>query len=125
MNMKKKTKQSIGLYSIFLGVSVLIMWIFILLTEPLQEGKKEMVFHLFSELIMAVLCITSGFILLKKGKKYLNIAAHAMIIYSVINAAGYYIQRGDQLMTTFFVILFLISILILTILMYEFHSGRT
>lgn len=108
-----KITQTIGFYSIFLGISVLCMWSFILLTEPIQEGKNEMTFHLVSEFIMAVLCILSGLTLLKKRKKNLNIAAHAMVIYSVLNAAGYYAERGDKAMIILFVILGIISSIVL------------
>lgn len=119
--MKKKTKNIIAGYSIFLGISVLLMWTFILLSEDIEEGKREMLFHLFSEALMAVLCITSGFILLKKGKSNLIIAAHAMVIYSVLNAAGYYFEKGEVLMTSLFVILFLLSLTILTFITLKFE----
>lgn len=123
-SMKKKIKSIIAYYSIFLGVTVLLMWTFILVSKDIEEGKREMLFHLFSEVLMAVLSITSGFVLLKKGKSNLIIAAHAMVIYSVLNAAGYYLEKGEQLMTSLFLILFLLSLTILTFITLKFDLAR-
>ncbi|MDB4584296.1 hypothetical protein N9164_14180 [Draconibacterium sp.] len=112
--MKKNKNNLIAYYSIFLGILVLLMWGFILLTEPIRDGKNEMIFHLLSEILMAALCITSGLLLIKNGQQNLNIAAHAMVIYSVINAAGYYFEKNEFLMTAMFFILFIFSLFILT-----------
>lgn len=122
--MKKNKNNLIAYYSILLGVSVLLMWIFILLNETIPEGKNEMIFHLFSELLMAVLCIVSGMMLLKKGLQILNVAAHAMVIYSVLNAAGYYSERNEFIMTVIFLILFIISLMILIIHFFSEHSVK-
>lgn len=105
----------IGYYSIFLGISVLTMWIKILLNETIPEGKTEMSFHLFSEFLMASICLSSGLLLVifkYKGLKS-NIMAHSMIVYSLINAMGYYAERDEKSTIVLFIILALLSFLIL------------
>lgn len=122
--MKYSTKQIIAWYSVFLGVSVIAIWVNIILNEPIQEGKKEMFFHLFSEAIMAVSCIIGGYLLIVKKNAIILLLAHAMVIYSALNAAGYYFERDNLSMTFIFLILFTISVLCL-ILLIKFIYNRT
>ena len=83
-----KTKI-VAYYSIFLGISVITMWIMILQTETPPQGRIELSFHLFSEFLMALLCLVSGILMLrnKPMSKILNILVLGMVIYSVLNAA--------------------------------------
>lgn len=105
-----KTKI-IGVYSIFLGVAVLGMWAIILLKNKIPEGFTEVLFHLFSELIMAVICIVSGSRLLMKENKAtnLNLFGLGMVIYSVLNAAGNYGQKGENTIMIIFLAIFAIT----------------
>lgn len=103
----------VGYYSIFIGIAVITVWSLILLTQNPTEGKTELTFHLLSEFIMAVLCIFSGILLLgnKPIGKFLNILALGMVIYSVLNAAGYYGENNEfQMMIIFIVLLLLTSV---------------
>jgi hypothetical protein len=97
----------IGGYTIFIGISVIAMWIMILNGPALPEGKTELGFHLFSEFLMAIICIVSGFRLWlnKPGAKILNACGLGMVIYSVLNAAGYYGEKGETAMLLMFIIL--------------------
>jgi hypothetical protein len=105
----------IGWYSMLLGISVILLWTFILNPAGQKEGKIEMGFHLMSEFLMACFCIVSGIkILLKHREAFLiNSVSHGMVIYSVANAAGYYGERGDKTMMVMFLILFSISLIII------------
>jgi lipopolysaccharide export LptBFGC system permease protein LptF len=87
------------------------MWTIILLKQEVPEGKIEMSYHLFSEFLMAVLCVVSGvlFLLNNRIAKHLNILALGMVIYSVLNAAGYYGEQENVPMLVMFTILFLIT----------------
>ena len=107
-NMKSKI---IAYYSIFIGVSVMALWIMILLNQNLSEGKLELSFHLFSEFLMALICLVSGIIILRKKTigKLINILGLGMVIYSVLNAAGYYGEKNDYSMMTMFIILFILT----------------
>ncbi|MFB6319499.1 hypothetical protein [Saccharicrinis sp. FJH54] len=90
-------KKIIGIYSVFLGVSIIAMWTMILSTDGTTEGNTEITFHLASEFTMALLCVIGGIMLLKsmRHSKEISILGHGMVLYSVINAAGYYGERGD------------------------------
>lgn len=105
-----KTKI-VAYYSIFIGISVIAMWIMILLTETPSEGKTELSFHLFSEFLMALLCLITGILLLRNNSKgkMLNILGLGMVIYSVLNAAGYYGERKDIPFMIIFIILFILT----------------
>ena len=105
-----KTKI-IAYYSIFVGISVIAMWTMILLTETPKEGKTELSFHLFSEFLMALLCLASGILLLRKKpiSRLLNILGLGMVIYSVLNAAGYYGEKNEIPMMIMFIVLLILT----------------
>lgn len=104
-------KKIAGYYSIFIGISVILMWSMILSNEKPPEGKTEMSFHLFSEFLMAIMCIISGVLILRKNAiaRPLNFLALGMVIYSVLNAAGYYGELGNNPMMIMFIVLLLLS----------------
>lgn len=102
----------IGYYSVFIGISVIAMWTMILLTQNPPEGKTELVFHLFSEFLMALVCLVSGILLLrnKPFARLLNILGLGMVIYSVLNAAGYYGEQKQLPMMILFIALFIVTL---------------
>jgi hypothetical protein len=96
-------RKAAGFYSIIIGVSVLGMWSATLLTGGISEGPIEIAFHLASEFLMAILLLISGIALLR-GKTYGEkafLVSNGMLIYSVLNAAGYFWQRNDFIMPCF------------------------
>jgi hypothetical protein len=101
----------IAWYSIALGISVFILWAVILVNGNLSEGETEIGFHLASEFLMAFLCLLSGIFLLsgKNSAIKLNVAALAMIVYSLLNAAGYYFQRNAVMTAVIFLVLLVFS----------------
>jgi UDP-N-acetylmuramyl pentapeptide phosphotransferase/UDP-N-acetylglucosamine-1-phosphate transferase len=120
----RKPLKLIGGYSILLGLSVIVMWIKIIMNESIPEGKTEMSFHLFSEFLMALLCLLSGFLLIRYKSKgtIANSAAHAMVLYSLINAMGYYAERNEKIMVAVFIFLAILSFIIL--IFYLFHPNK-
>lgn len=64
---------------------------------------------------MALLCFLSGFLLIwqKPKGQIINAAAQAMVLYSLMNAIGYYAERDKIGMVVIFIILALLSIYIL------------
>jgi hypothetical protein len=104
-------KKVAAFYSIFIGICISGMWIMILLNEGISEGTIEISFHLFSEFLMAILLIIAGFDILRNriyGKKVFLIS-HSMLVYSVLNAAGYYGQRSNYIMMGMFIVFLIIS----------------
>lgn len=86
---------------------------------------KKVSFHLISEFFMAILLIVSGYILLRNnsngGKIFL--VAHGMLLYSVLNAEGYYGERGNTGMTFMFLSFFIISSAFIVLGMIKKKSG--
>lgn len=104
-------KKLLGYYSFFIGVCVTGMWIMILMNGTIPEGKTEISFHLVSEFLMAALCVISGVMLLfgHRHGKILSIGGLSMVIYSVLNAAGYYGQRNEMPMVFLFLFLLILT----------------
>ena len=106
----------VGYYSIFIGIALIAMWTMILLTQIPPEGKTELTFHLLSEFIMALICLFCGILMLvnRPVGKFLNVLGLGMVIYSVLNAAGYYGERNElQTMIMFIVLLISTSLAII------------
>ena len=116
--MKKTSKRlfrAVGVYSLILGAVVIMFWTLILSRENVEEGDTEMIFHLVSEMVMASLCVGSGLGLVNGLRRAIpiNLIAHSMVIYSVLNAAGYYAEREELIMVLLFLILLVLSLAIL------------
>lgn len=109
---KKTMKKIIAVYSLMLGISVLAMWTVLLTGGAVTQGTIETGFHLYAEFIMAVICIVSGGLMLANRPLSVetNIAGHAMVVYSVLNAAGYYGEKGNLTMMYVFLTLFVLSV---------------
>ncbi|MFZ5940151.1 MAG: hypothetical protein ACOYXB_06220 [Bacteroidota bacterium] len=118
-------RKIIAVYSILLAVSLVALWLMILSGEGVPEGRTEMAFHLSSEFFMAFLSFLSGILLLKHrpAGTGLNIAAHSMVIYSVLNAAGYYGERGQKGMMFMFVALLAVSLAIMGFQLLRIRAG--
>ncbi len=101
----------VGYYSILIGIAVIAMWTMILLTQAPPEGNTELTFHLLSEFIMAFLCLFSGILMLRNKPigKFLNVLGLGMVIYSVLNAAGYYGETNELQMMIMFIILIILT----------------
>ena len=106
-------KKTIAIYSIIIGLVVPGLWSLILLGGNIHEGTVELGFHLYSEFLMAVICLMGGILLLKSRPLALDIAlvGHAMVIYSAINAAGYYGARGENSIMVMLIVLFMFSVI--------------
>ena len=112
----------IGICSIFIGIAVTGSWVLILSSGEVEEGQTEITFHLISEFIMAIFCFVSGILILKKHPlgNILNIIGLSMILYSVLNDAGYYGERNELAFTVLFILLFLVSGIALAVQLWEF-----
>lgn len=106
-------KKAIAIFSILTGISVIAMWSVLLMKGTAEEGNIALGFHLYSEFAMAVVLLVSGFMLF--GKKRFSVETNmgglGMLVYSTLNAAGYYGQKGEQTMMIMFIILFVMSVL--------------
>jgi len=81
-----------------IGVGIIGLWMMLLRTKQVPELETEPVaikFHITAEMTMGILSLMSGIFLLigLSLSTYFFILAQGLVIYAVINAAGYYGQR--------------------------------
>lgn len=87
-----------GVYAIVIGIGILGLWIMLLLTKQVPELETEPIaikFHIAAESAMGLISILSGIFLLVNltWAPYIFALAMGLIIYAVINSAGYYGQK--------------------------------
>ncbi|MEE4258163.1 MAG: hypothetical protein V2I62_00250 [Bacteroidales bacterium] len=107
-------KKATGIYMMVIGLSVIVAWMMILGFESPKEGKIELIFHLISEFVMASICIVGGLGLLldrERSKLIISFGLGALI-YSIINASGFYLENGSIITVIIFIVLLLVSIMI-------------
>lgn len=99
-----------AVYGIFIAVCMIGMWGFLLASGNVPEIKSEplrITFHLFSEFATAGMLLISGIGLLAKrvwAEKLFMISAGALL-YSALNAAGYYGQNPGMMIMFFMIFL--------------------
>lgn len=103
-----------AIYSILMGVSIISLWIMLFVSNQIPELETErfrISLHIFSELLLALTLIIGGVGLLREAKQSEKIFLFSMglLIYSVINAAGYFGQSASWEMVVVFAVLGLIS----------------
>lgn len=104
-----------GIYAIIIGIGIIGLWIMLYRTKQIPELKTEPIaikFHLTAELTMGLLCLTSGILLLLgvSWSPYFYITAMGLVIYAVINSAGYYGQNRQWAFVTMFAVILIVSI---------------
>ncbi len=110
-------KKMAGVYSILLGVSIMGLWSMLLSTGNVPELKTALIsiaFHMAAETIMGILLLMSGVALIKDSKNGVSlfVLSNGLVIYSVVNSAGYYGEKGQWIMVAMFMaILFMSSFL--------------
>lgn len=109
-------KKAAGFYSILLGISIIGLWVMLLTTGNVPELRTEPIniyFHLTSEFLMAVLLLISGIGILKKltWGNPMFILSNGLVIYSVINSAGYFGNSDEWAMVIMFMIILVLSII--------------
>jgi hypothetical protein len=103
-----------GIYAIIIGIGIIGLWIMLYRTKQIPELKTEPIaikFHLIAEMIMGLLCLVSGILLLLgvSWSPYLFITAMGLVIYAVINSAGYYGQNKQWSFVAMFAVILIVS----------------
>ncbi|MEJ2252274.1 MAG: hypothetical protein P8Y70_19270 [Candidatus Lokiarchaeota archaeon] len=104
-----------GIYAIIIGIGIIGLWIMLLLTKQVPELKTEptaIKFHITAEIIMGILSLLSGIFLLTNlsWAPFLFILAMGLVIYAVINSAGYYGQKKQWAFVLMFGIILITSV---------------
>ncbi len=108
------SKLAISLYSIFIGLFMIIFWSMLMVTNQIlpEQIPWAISFHLAGEFGTAILLIASGVGLWKsKGwAKLLSPFALGMLLYTVVVSPGYYAQLGNTPMVVMFSILIALTV---------------
>lgn len=104
-----------GIYAILIGIGILGIWIMLFLTKQIPELNTEPVaiaFHITAEITMGILSLISGIFLFigLSWAPYFFILAMGLVIYAVVNAAGYYGQKKQWSFVIMFVIILITSV---------------
>ncbi|SHI41394.1 hypothetical protein SAMN02745751_00291 [Dethiosulfatibacter aminovorans DSM 17477] len=107
-------KKVISVYSIFLGASIILLWIMLFVSNNIPELSSSpltIYFHITAESIMALISVSAGYLLLRnKNTGYtIFLIASGSIIYSVINSSGYYAHSGNMPMVYMFAVLLILQ----------------
>ena len=103
-----------GIFAVSVGSLMLIQWALFLLTgnvPELQSAPLSIAFHLAAEFLTAIALIISGIILIKLSPhaKQVFLLSVGMVIYAMINSAGYFAQSGDWIFVAMFAILLVLA----------------
>ena len=104
-----------AIYSIIIGIGIIGLWLMLYLTKQIPELKTtpvEIKYHMTAEFLMGFLCLMSGFFLLMDfyWATYFFTLAMGLVIYAVINSAGYYAQKKQWPFVIMFGIILIASV---------------
>lgn len=113
-----------GIYAIIVGIGIIGLWTMLLLTRQVPELKTEPIaikFHITAEMIMGILSLLSGIFLLIgfSWAPYFFILAMGLVIYAVINSAGYYGQRKQWSFVIMFGIILIVSVCLVILIIFS------
>jgi len=99
-----------AIYALCVGALMLVQWAFFLLTgnvPELQSAPWSIAFHLAAEFLTAIMLIISGLMLIKTHRfsKQVFLLAAGMVVYAMVNSAGYFAQSGDWVFVVMFGVL--------------------
>ena len=103
-----------AIYALCVGVLMLAQWAFFLLTgnvPELQSAPRSIAFHLAAEILTAIMLIISGIVLFKRhprGKQVFLLSV-GMMIYAMVNSAGYFAQSNDWVFVVMFGVLLVLA----------------
>ena len=119
---KSKIIETIAsIYTIIIGIAMLCMWIFLLGKKEVPElttKPTQIAFHLFAEFSTSIMLVIGGFGLFTGQSWGMTIfyISIGMVIYSTMNAAGFYGQLKDWPMFILLLVFTIVSLLIATLL---------
>ncbi|WP_411967056.1 hypothetical protein [Haloferax sp. YSSS75] len=93
-------EKVVAVYALVAGVAILGLWTMLVTTQQVTELRTEpfsMFTHLVAEGLTSVALVGAGIGLLrqKEWAQPLSLVAFGMLLYTVINSAGYYAQLGE------------------------------
>ena len=106
-----------GIYAIVIGVGIIGLWTMLLQTKQVPELVTEPVaikFHMTAEMTMGILSLLSGIYLLLgfSWAPHFFILGQGLVIYAVINSAGYYGQKKQWPFVIMFGVILIASVIL-------------
>jgi hypothetical protein len=110
-------KTIVAVYSVLVGVLMLALWTWFWAAGTIPEMATkpwEIAMHLTAEFTTAGLLIVSGAGLWfgAQWAMQVNVFASGMLVYSLIQSPGYYLQRNALLLVALFAVAFFVTLAI-------------
>ena len=110
-------KTVVSVYSITMGVAMLTLWSICWAIGAIPEMMSkpwEIAMHLTAEFTTAGMLIISGVGLWHNAHwaTRVNVFASGMLVYSLIQSPGYYLQKNAMIFVLMFAVCFLITVVI-------------
>ncbi|MDR3527516.1 MAG: hypothetical protein P4L57_09560 [Rhizomicrobium sp.] len=110
-------KTVVSVYSITMGALIIVFWSVVWANGSVPDMLSkpwEIAMHLSAEFTTAGLLLVSGFGLLFGARWALrvNVFASGMLVYSLIQTPGYYLQRNAMIFVLMLAVSFLITVLL-------------
>ena len=89
-----------AVFGIIVGIGMIGMWSFLLLSKQVPELETEPLrirFHITAEFITAIALVVGGVVLLtgQNWSWWMYLVAIGMLTYTVIVSPGYYAEKGE------------------------------
>ncbi len=111
-----KANKVASVFSIFIGIGIIGMWIVFYTTGNIPELVTEPVrisMHILAEVITAIMLIIGGIVILTgvKWGKEIYFLSMGMLIYTLIQSPGYFIETKDYGLVIMFGVMMVVAIL--------------
>ncbi|TCT16069.1 hypothetical protein EDC18_10285 [Natranaerovirga pectinivora] len=123
-----KQEKMASIFSIGMGISMLGMWMMFYITGNIPELESkpiELGMHLLAEIATAIILIIGGIGVIKSKHWGVHIyfISMGMLLYTIPNSAGYFLENKEYGLVIMFGI-FLVASLIFLVSMLRIANGR-
>lgn len=127
-----KLRRIASIYAIITGLGIIGVWVMLLTTgnDPQLQNELETIplsitMAIVSDVLTGIALVTGGIGLLMSREWSIKVFLLSMgfLFYSVINAAGFYGQRGDIAFVIMFAVIFIVAVMF-TVLALHRSPGR-
>ncbi len=127
-----KIRKAAAIYSIFMGTSMIVIWIMFYTTGEIPEIYSkpiEIGMHVAAEIVTAIALIVGGLgILINREWGFqIYLISMGMLMYTLIMSPGYFIQQGELAFAGMFAIfiIFAVSFIVLSFLKKDDFKTKT
>ncbi|MEA3334740.1 MAG: hypothetical protein U9R25_02450 [Chloroflexota bacterium] len=104
-----------AVFALIVGISMIGMWSFLLLTKQVPELETEPLhirFHIAAEFVTAIALVAGGVGLLtgQSWSQWLYLVAIGMLFYTVIVSPGYYAEKDEWPIVAMFAVILVLAL---------------